>query len=62
MKILMREIKSKNKYEIETYVNHWIEVTKDIFLSWGGNRKINNKKHIGPVYNLDEAHLHLHEI
>ena len=47
-----------NRYEIETYTNHWIETSKDIFLSWEGLRKLNGGLYAGPVYYYDVAHLY----
>lgn len=41
--------KSKQKYEIEVN-NNFVEVTSDIFRSWTGKRKLNNKEFAGDVY------------
>jgi hypothetical protein len=40
------------KLDIEIRTNHWSSVTADIFRSWAGNRKINDRPYAGPVYYL----------
>ena len=38
------------KLEIEISTNHWSSVTAEIFRSWEGNRKANDRPYTGPVY------------